>query len=908
MERWPLTLKGYVGMILMLPTPAIIFWGPDQTQIYNDGYSTIMGPRHPRYLGAPYRECWPDTYPTISPWMQRVLQGEVVTVERTLIPVTRYGFTEEAFFTFTFSPLRDDEGRIAGILQIVTEMTEAVVSERRSSTLRGLIPNPEVQTVEDGPSPILEVLSANPQDISFALHFLAERPGYGPSLMGAAGLEPSVLEPAFLQKVCSIADEVFTRNAPMEIRDWQSRFPGFQARHWPDPIQTAVALPIRRGAEDARGVIILGASPRLRFDEAYREFFHRISHEIASHLAVTHERLLTEQLKLTMDSAKMGSWHIDLKTNRITLSSRTASFLGISGPQEADIFQLNADRIHPEDLDRINAAWRTAIEQRELYSAEYRIRRRDGELRWLHSWGKASDAAAGKEPKSFSGVTLDVTDEKRAEASLKESEARFRLMADTLPQIVWMLAPDSDELTYVSHQWLEYSGLSQQASLGRAWRESVHPEDRAQLEEKWRYSLSRGLPIESECRVQRRDGAYRYHLLKGIPIRSIDGNILHWLGTLTDIHERRMAQLEYEKNVDSSPAILWITQPDGVCTYLSKQWYAVTGQTGEEGLGFGWLKAVHPEDAPTVRNHFEKANAARAPFWAEFRLRTANGDYRWAIDAGNPRFDERGNYLGYAGTVFDIHARKLAEAEAQLLVKDLAEAVRTRDEFMSIASHELKTPISSLKLQTQGMNRAIAKNDATAFSPDRVLKLVKQTERQIGRLSRLVDDMLDVARINTGKLTVVKLPSDLCRLLRETTERFRPQFEAANISFEVSCHAPAAWGEVDRDRIEQVLVNLLTNALRYGNSQPVHVQMTEDGQMARISVEDRGRGIAEEHHVRVFERFERAISANEVSGLGLGLFISRQIVEAHGGRIWVESNPGDGSTFTFELPLMSHPP
>jgi hypothetical protein len=131
MTRWPRSLKSLVCTVLEMPTPAIIFWGPDQTQLYNQGYAAIMGPRHPRYLGAPYKECWPETYPVIFPWMQRVLErGEVIQVTNTHINLTRHGFDEEAHFTFTFSPLRDDEGQIAGIFQPVVEVTDAVLARR----------------------------------------------------------------------------------------------------------------------------------------------------------------------------------------------------------------------------------------------------------------------------------------------------------------------------------------------------------------------------------------------------------------------------------------------------------------------------------------------------------------------------------------------------------------------------------------------------------------------------------------------------------------------------------------------------------------------------------------------------------------------------------------------------------
>jgi hypothetical protein len=157
-------------MIFELPTAAVIFWGPTQVQLYNDGYSVIMGPRHPRYLGATFRECWPEAYETIDPWMKRVLEnGETVAVNRTLVPLTRYGFTEEAYFTFSFSPLRDGARRIAGVLQIVTEVTDAVLSERRTVVLHQLSNRTaHAATTDDALRLAAEVLTAQ-ADLPFSM-------------------------------------------------------------------------------------------------------------------------------------------------------------------------------------------------------------------------------------------------------------------------------------------------------------------------------------------------------------------------------------------------------------------------------------------------------------------------------------------------------------------------------------------------------------------------------------------------------------------------------------------------------------------------------------------------------------------------------------------------------------------
>src|SRR5690606_11990446 len=185
-EHWPERLKGYVAMVLEMPTPAIIFWGPHQLQLYNDAFSIIMGPRHPRYFGAPYRESWPDTYPVINPWMQRVLRGEVVEVERALFALTRYGFTEEAYFTFTFSPLRDDTGAIAGVLQPVVEVTQEVIGARRTQTLRDV---PPYTSGCDAARDVAHALTMNPEDVPFAAFYTLDDHG---SLRCAAtcGLAP----------------------------------------------------------------------------------------------------------------------------------------------------------------------------------------------------------------------------------------------------------------------------------------------------------------------------------------------------------------------------------------------------------------------------------------------------------------------------------------------------------------------------------------------------------------------------------------------------------------------------------------------------------------------------------------------------------------------------------------------
>jgi signal transduction histidine kinase len=235
------------------------------------------------------------------------------------------------------------------------------------------------------------------------------------------------------------------------------------------------------------------------------------------------------------------------------------------------------------------------------------------------------------------------------------------------------------------------------------------------------------------------------------------------------------------------------------------------------------------------------------------------------------------------------------------LLKKQAEATRVRDEFISVASHELKTPLTSLKLQTQLNQRLINRADAAVYQPTRVKKLVETTDNQVNRLVRLVDDMLDVSRMNTGRLSMNKKDVNLSRLVKDILDRTQPQLAAVGCTL-TSELDPDTDGQWDPYRIEQIFSNLLSNAIRYAPGKPIHVKTIRDRKLCRLIVRDEGMGISAEDQNKIFNRFERAEAAANITGLGLGLYICREIADAHGGSISVQSELGKGSTFTVVLP------
>ena len=247
--------------------------------------------------------------------------------------------------------------------------------------------------------------------------------------------------------------------------------------------------------------------------------------------------------------------------------------------------------------------------------------------------------------------------------------------------------------------------------------------------------------------------------------------------------------------------------------------------------------------------------------------------------------------------VRDVTERKRLEDRARLL-RRAQEEVRERDEFLSIASHELRTPVAALQLQLQMLHRAAQRS--VEELPRALDAKVEALERQTRRIGVLVGELLDVSRMRLGRLELAREPADLSDIARDTVAHVRDELERSGSRLVLDL-APTP-GSFDRSRMEQVITNLLANAVKFGQGKPVSLQVAPDESRARLRVTDRGIGIPAEDQSRVFDRFERAVAAEHFGGLGLGLYIARQIVDAHGGEIRVESAPGAGTSFIVLVP------
>ena len=375
---------------------------------------------------------------------------------------------------------------------------------------------------------------------------------------------------------------------------------------------------------------------------------------------------------------------------------------------------------------------------------------------------------------------------------------------------------------------------------------------------------------------------------------------------LAEEQAARKAAEEFRLLVDRiKDYAVFLLDPEGHVASWNEGARSIKGYAPSEILG-RHFSVFYPSEEVAARRPQAGLELALREGRAEFegwRLRK-DGSRFWANVVITPIHDDDGVLHGFGKVTRDLSERKQAEEQRERLVHDLEDALQARDEFLQIASHELKTPLTPLQLQLEMLARALAR---AGCENDRLTTQLQTATRQTQRLGRLVQGLLDVSRITSGRVSLELETLDLAELVRDLVARFG--VEAERQGSEITTHVPDALvGRWDRMRIEQILSNLISNAIKYGGGKPIGIDLTQLDDDVRLAVTDNGIGVDPEELSRIFGRFERAVSARHLGGLGLGLFIARQFAEAHGGALGAHSQPGMGSTFTLTLPLEARPP
>ena len=357
--------------------------------------------------------------------------------------------------------------------------------------------------------------------------------------------------------------------------------------------------------------------------------------------------------------------------------------------------------------------------------------------------------------------------------------------------------------------------------------------------------------------------------------------------------QERDRRLRDRRLLDTMPQCIWAADAEGRVNYWNRAGLEYSGLDAASLTDGSFWEILHVDDRDEARLHWERGLHGEPTFERQVRLRRAiDGLFRWHLIRAVAERDDAGVVLGWIATATDIDDQKKAEAL-------LHEAMVLRDDFLAVASHELRTPLTALKLEVSNLLR-LARLDAGSERA-RLIAKVEKIDAQTARLRGLIDDLLDVSSLAAGQLQLQIGPIDLAEVAGEVAAGFID--EAARLGSRLTIDArEQAIGCWDRERLRQIVSNLISNAIKYGDGKPIDVTVRAEGGHARLVVRDQGLGIAPRDQERIFGRFERAANSGNFGGIGLGLWIVKQIVNVFGGAVSVESAPGAGSTFVVELP------
>jgi PAS domain S-box-containing protein len=564
--------------------------------------------------------------------------------------------------------------------------------------------------------------------------------------------------------------------------------------------------------------------------------------------------------------------------------------------------------IHPDDIPAIADTFQRLLVMPGLVDTkQFRSRHKDGSWCWVET--TVTNLLHDPDVQAIMTTWHDISEQKQAEEERKaraehteESEQRFRLLADGAPVMIWTSGINK-LCTYFNAPWLAFTGRTLEQELGNGWAEGVHPTDKQRCLDIYTSSFDARKPFSMDYRLRRSDGQYRWVLDNGIPFYAPDGTFTGYIGSCVDITERRTLeqQLQYSERklrtlVDSNILAVAVSDSTGRIHEVNDQFAQLVGYSKEELLSGTVVKdQLIPADyREALAQHEETLLSTGAmPPWEKECLRK-DGSRVPTLMTGALIDRERGLALVL---FLDISERKEVE--------------RRKQEFLSMVSHELRTPLTSILglielalMQIELRPNSLAPEAETLIG--QIEKVLKRASGQVEIESRMVEELLDVSRLEMHKFELSLQRENLVTIVQETVANQQQAARTRQIELVLSPDevVPVI---VDAGRIGQVLTNYLTNALKFAPvEQVVCVRLDREGTVARVSVCDRGPGLTLEEQQRVWERFYQGAAPGyqrSDGGLGLGLAIARVIVEQHHGQVGVESTPGQGSTFWFTLPL-----
>ncbi len=532
-QAWPQSLKTAVSMMLNSRYAMFVAWGPELSFLYNDTYAVMMCDKHPRGLGRPFREVWPEIWGELTPLIESALDGEATGFEDMHLKMERHGYLEDTWFTFSYGPVVDESGRPGGMYCTANETTAKVKAE----ALR--------QSAEDALSLQLKTEAARMQDLferATSFICLLRGPGHlfemtnasyrrligGRDVIGltlAEGL-PELAGQGFID----LLDSVFSTGQPYVGTGTPVLLQTESEGELESRILDFVYQPVRAASGEVTGIFVEGVD-------------------------VTEHVRATESLRIAQESGGVGTFECFPETGRVEASEQWRRLWGFAKDEEITAAEM-LSRVIPEDL--VFAGPNRLNDPNPLAYAEYRIRRPDGAVRWLARQGEVV-APTPHRPPRYLGMAFDITHRKTIEAELIQSQSQFKALVDTAPHHVWTAGPDG-ALDWFNPRVYHYAEAAEGSLDGAAWGAIVHPDDLPDAARTWAACVEAGSVYQVEFRLRNAAGDYRWFLARAAPILDGDGKVTRWIGTNTDIHDQKTLAAELEARVAERTADLVQTE------------------------------------------------------------------------------------------------------------------------------------------------------------------------------------------------------------------------------------------------------------------------------------------------------------------------------------------------------------